>query len=195
MSAWEEMTEKVTAFQQQVQAIALRTGVEPVTGLTAVDAVAAIEEAANGECLFRDWMSKHLEEGMDVNEALARALRQVKLEAAERGFRAYARHVFQDGWDPSTVMRRMYATVTQTAPELCPATIAEQASLFGETRSATDGRQRKMFRPTGVRGRHQKKEGSVERMRRSARGNTNRRNGEKKRRVLAMGAKGSTAGK
>lgn len=190
MSAWEEMTERERAYHQQVEAIAIRTGVEPISDFTPVDAVAAMEAAGAVDAMFREMLREQLEEGMTEEEALECALREIKTKAAANGWRAFARHVFRDGWDPATVMRRLYAVVIETAPELCPMKIAELATLLGETRSATDGRQMKMFRDTAVRGRHRKRSQSVERMRQSATGNSNRRNGEKKRRVLAIGEKG-----
>lgn len=168
-TAWEQQTEAlVRRCYEQLDAVCVRAGAEPREDETPLDIVAAIEEGG-------------------AEDEVAEALREGRTE----GVRLALEFVFQDGCDPAVVMRRLYATVSQLAPELIHGmTFAEQAEMFGETRSAVSGRIRRLFKDTAVRGRNQKRQSAVERMREAQRGNSNRKNGEKKRRVLEFGERG-----
>lgn len=191
-SAWDWQTDPLkAAAAEQLATVRLRNGGEAHTGWTPADAVAAMEGEATAERLLsrlREELADALDGAVDEEEAMQGALLRVEKQGRAKGFRACLRWLFQEGYEPGTVTRRAFHTVQELCPELVGGmSVAEMSTLFAETRSATDGRQMKMFRETSIMGRHRKRQSSVEKMRQSQKGNGNRRNGEKKRRVLSIG--------
>ncbi|MGB0991715.1 MAG: hypothetical protein ACPG32_04510 [Akkermansiaceae bacterium] len=163
-SPWEAQSDpRAQRVNDALRPVVARTGIDAVNGITPLMEVVAAEGSA---CDDEDF-----EAG--------------RWEGRIEGLREALFLIFEDGYHPGLSMRRLYALAARIAPEtIACMSAADLGSMFGETRAAFDNRMNKMFEGTGVRGRDQKRMGSVEKMRESAGGNDNRANGEKKKRIL-----------
>jgi hypothetical protein len=118
------------------------------------------------------------ESGQDDDEYMA------QIEAV----RKWLGWMFEGGPHPDRVMQRVYACARACAPELLLGMSgAEIALLFDQTRAAESARMRSLvngkLQAAGYKSPHlpyQKSESSVAKMRQSAKGNTNRRNGKRR---------------
>lgn len=169
-SAWDAQSDpRLERVNDALRPVVARTGIDAVHGVTPLMEVAMLEEA---EALTED---DAYEEGLVEGHRLG----------AVDGMRETLRIIFKDGYHPGLAARRLYCLAQRMAPELiAEMSLADLGSMFGETRQAFEARMDKVFGDSGVRGRDQKRKGAAERMAAAQMGNTNRKQGELKKRIL-----------
>lgn len=103
------------------------------------------------------------------------------------GVRTWYRMVMRRGPQVKMVARGIYLVPLRVAPAAQGLGVAELASIFGVRKAAVDEWAQEWFAGTGVRGRYQKRKRACERMAVAAKGNHNRANAARKKRICKYG--------
>ncbi len=179
--AWDaQVDSQIKRAEEAIGSVVARSGVGAIDYCSPLRNIEELErEQEEARAMAKGLRSDQIE---DVQAALD----AMKTMARLKGMDQMLADLFVDGWHPAMVMRRLYGFVIQRRPDLVHGmNRADAASMFGETRAAFQERMRLMFMGrSGMRSRTQKMGISVERMRESARGNHNRKNGAKKKLIL-----------
>lgn len=170
MSSWDaQADENYHRINDTVLVVSRRRGIEVSDTVTPLLALVEMEEAEQ----VLDVMSRRLQAGEveDVQEMIDALKKKGQLE----GYDKLLREIFKDGCWPWSVVRRAFGVALVRMPELVgEMSRADLAWMTGETRAATTARVQKMCEALGVRALNGRKDGAKERMRKKARGNSNR---------------------
>ena len=163
MNSWEQQVHaKITQAHEQLEVTRQRTGIEPHHGYTPLMELAEIEEA-------------------EADDGYTHGFEQGRID----GIKVMLREAFKDGYAPYAAMRRLYALAQLLEPDLIACmSDADLASIFSETRAATNKRMQSLFKETNIRKRTQKRSLSVDRMADAQADNDNRSEGHKRNRII-----------